>query len=703
MKWQRAARLVIALMAAAFAVAVVLNLRGRPQQTVEPPVARTDPKAVIESAGGQSFRVNREEEQVRVRYDKLLTYSDGASRMIGVTVTTNRSGRLFTISALEGQIGKAESVVELEGDVKVQTSDGLVMTTARATYQDADGLTRAPGFAEFSRGRMNGSGLGFTYDMNQDILFGMDQVKVHVAEDAAGHGALDIAAGAFEFRRDDRIIRFERSVRATRPRDTMEADSAVAHLSADEQQVESVELRGRSRVLVAKAVAGEFERLTGREVDLTYGQDGQSIERTAIRGTAVVRMASDAGRPGRQITADVIEFSATPGGVTLESLIARQDVLLSLPGGANGVSRTITSQTLDATGEAPLGLNKARFSGGVQFSERGSGVDRVARSAELEVNITPGFGAITDARFSRGVRFTDGPLSATATLARYDPEGGTLMLSGSDAGGPRPHLVNDQVTIDADTIDVTLEGPLLNATGSVKSTLQGERASVAGTSGPTASMKLPSMLKRDQTVSVTADALEYVGNPSRATYSGNALLWQGDTQIRAPSLVVDGTLGNLSATGGPVETHAMLQRNGPNGEKERVRTIGTANAFAYEDASRRATYKGNARLRGPQGDLTASTIELLLKPSGSEIDRVEGHDSVEVRVDERKVSGSRLTYFGDEERYVVTGTPMRATDQCGRETTGRTLTFFKSADRIVADGNDQVRTQTKGKSSCPGT
>ena len=31
-----------------------------------------------------------------------------------------------------------------------------------------------------------------------------------------------------------------------------------------------------------------------------------------------------------------------------------------------------------------------------------------------------------------------------------------------------------------------------------------------------------------------------------------------------------------------------------------------------------------------------------------------------------------------------------------RETIGRTLTFFKSTNNIVVDGNQQVRTQTKG-------
>ncbi len=60
----------------------------------------------------------------------------------------------------------------------------------------------------------------------------------------------------------------------------------------------------------------------------------------------------------------------------------------------------------------------------------------------------------------------------------------------------------------------------------------------------------------------------------------------------------------------------------------------------------------------------------------------------------RKTTGQRLTFFGVDQRYLVTGSPVTIVDECGRETTGRTLTFFRTTDRIVVDGNEQIRTQT---------
>jgi len=148
-------------------------------------------------------------------------------------------------------------------------------------------------------------------------------------------------------------------------------------------------------------------------------------------------------------------------------------------------------------------------------------------------------------------------------------------------------------------------------------------------------------------------------------------------------------------------TRTILVQKDENKKEERIPSAGTAKDFKYEEAMRRATYTGDAHLTGPQGELTAAKIELYLKESGDEIDRLEASDSVSLREQStRKTTGAHLTYFGADERYVVTGIPVKVVDDCGRETIGRTLTFTKAADRIVVDGKEEARTQTKGKSEC---
>ena len=60
-----------------------------------------------------------------------------------------------------------------------------------------------------------------------------------------------------------------------------------------------------------------------------------------------------------------------------------------------------------------------------------------------------------------------------------------------------------------------------------------------------------------------------------------------------------------------------------------------------------------------------------------------------------------MTYTAADERYIVTGAPVSIVDQCGRETIGKTLTFLKATDTIDVDGNERIRTQTKGGGKCP--
>ena len=130
------------------------------------------------------------------------------------------------------------------------------------------------------------------------------------------------------------------------------------------------------------------------------------------------------------------------------ALIARDEVKLTLPGESGGPTRIIAAQTLDGTGDATRGLTGAHFTGNVQYSERAGALDRQARSAVLDVALAPGFGAIEEATFTKGARFADGTMFATAASAKYALKRGALELTGSEPASPTPHVVNDQITVD---------------------------------------------------------------------------------------------------------------------------------------------------------------------------------------------------------------------------------------------------------------
>ena len=56
-----------------------------------------------------------------------------------------------------------------------------------------------------------------------------------------------------------------------------------------------------------------------------------------------------------------------------------------------------------------------------------------------------------------------------------------------------------------------------------------------------------------------------------------------------------------------------------------------------------------------------------------------------------------------DDKYIVVGAPVKMIDADCQETSGKTLTFWKASDRVQVDGNNEVRTQTKGGGKCPAT
>ena len=425
---------------------------------------------------------------------------------------------------------------------------------------------------------------------------------------------------------------------------------------------------------------------------IKYASAGQAIEHATLTGQTTITVAGNAGTPPRKISAETMDIALAPDGTTPTSVVARDRVELLLPAEANDVPlRTIQSATLDAKGEAGRGLTRAVFAGAVQYREKSDKAQRAATAAALEVGLKPGLSDIDDARFSRAVHFEEGSLSASAAAARYDPAKGTLSLSGSEPTARAPRVVNQQIAIDAAAIDVTLDGPKVAAKGTVKSVLQPATKDAGGKT------KLPSMLKQDLPVNVTADALDYDGTKSLATYTGDARLFQADTSIKAATIVVDDKNGDLGASGGVTSTTMLEQsdKDKDKNNKTKSRSTAASKDLKYEDAIRRLTYTGDAHMTGSEGDMSAARIELYLKPSGDELDRAEAYDGVTLREQNRRTTGARMTYTADNETYVITGAPVKIVDQCDAETVGAKLTFVKSTDNIVIDGKG-ARTQTKG-------
>src|SRR5262249_35499127 len=293
--------------------------------------------------------------------------------------------------------------------------------------------------------------------------------------------------------------------------------------------------------------------------------DGETLQHALIGGQALIQVAGEAGQQGRQITANTLDVTLASDGSTPTGLVGRDNVLLTLPPEQDLPTRTVHAATLDATGEAGKGLTQAKFTGGVPYPERSATVGRGANSNELEMVLQPGMAAITEARFLHAVRFVDGSMTALAADARYDVRSGTVALRGSEPGLAGPHVVNEKIVVDATTIDVTLDGPKMKASGNVRSTLQPPPPAKPGEAAP--DVKMPAMLKQDQPGQVLANGLDYDGATSKATYTGAARLFQGDTSIKGETITIDNKVGNMTASGSVTTTTVLETTTGAKSAK----------------------------------------------------------------------------------------------------------------------------------------
>ncbi len=670
--WLRGARVLLAVFAVVFAVFVARAFKRQPAAPAPAVANRVDPTAVVESEGGTVRRLTGSREDGSTAYEHLLTYADGSSRMTGVTITIpDRGGRGYTITAEEAKVGKDEAGMTLTGGVHVLSTDGLSMTADQATYTDASGVVQSQGPVAFSRGRLSGSGHGMTYNAHTDVLIILADADIHVKPDDQGQGRADLAARTATFPRRDHLVRLDGDVVVHRDDRLIVADSAVAYLAEDEQRVTLLALHDRASVSTPGVQPGGLQALSADAIDLQYRDDGTSLEAARLNGHAEVQFAAARGGVGRRIAANTLQIALAADGVTATGLNAQTAVALTLPAEAGSPARRIRSDALTAEGQAGAGLTSAHLTGHVDFREQGASAERVVTSGVLDVTLTPGEGALEDARFGQAVRLTEGDLRAQAAAARYDVAKGTIALSGVEPppGPAAPRVVNDQIDVQATRVDLTLQGPDLHAQGSVKSILKPASSHPAPGEHPA---RMPALLKKDQPVNVTSDDLVYDGSASKGVYTGSAWLWQGDTSIKGDSLTLNGATGDLAASG-RVTTTTILTESNADGTTERVASVATSQDFLYEDGPRRATYTGDAHLSGSERDMTATKIELYLSEGGDELDRAEAYEHVSLHEEQRKTTGSRLTYTAADEKYVVTGTPADILDECGRDTKGQRI------------------------------
>lgn len=681
----------LAILAVAVIGAVAYTVRPRETPAPPPKIDRSDPTAVIEVQGGDAIQLKGKDQDLRVEYKVQTTNKDGETVLRDVKIlVNNRAGRNYTVTGKQAFIGKQNASFDVRGDVKMETDDGLVATSQQATYTESERMVRIPGQVQFSQGRMTGSGLGFTFDEQRDVMWILDQADVKFAA-KDNLGAMAFTAGTFGYARRDRYMRFEKTMHMDRDAQVIDADNAMVRLFPDREEPDYVELRGGASV-TGSGASSLLKVMSAQDINLDYADDGRTLQNTTLAGKAEIQVASKGASGTQRMTGELMDIGLDPDG-SLRHLSARDAVTVTLPASKTTAPRTIRSNSLTANGNAQ-GLRDMTFNDGVEYREPGvkGQVGRTVRAKTLVAGLDAAAGTLQTARFTGNVDFMDAPLHAISAEAIYQVEAGKLALLGQ---APGPHIESDTVTIDAATIDVTLNPRTMTAKGNVRSTLLPPKKPAPGV----AETRRPGLLTDKDPVSIISESLIYDEAARKADYTGKTVLFQGQTTINANALSLDEARGDLTASGKVVTNMVIANKEESPGAKTKP-MVARAETFNYSDQTRTATYTTTAQLDGEQGNLSAGKLELKLAKDENTLQQLDANGAVLAVVDRRTVTGTRLSYSPSDDKYVAVGAPVKMIDAECQETIGKTLTFWKASDKVQVDGNNIIRTQTKGGGKC---
>src|SRR5687767_11151357 len=229
-RWQRRARLVFALFAVALLVVLVVVMRERVPHLLAVRGEALGPKVVSQVVGGDVIQVKGAKQDVRLKFSKQTEYEDGRTRFEDFEATAdNRGGRTLIVTGKEAWVGSELSAYDLRGSVVLKTSDGLAAQSEMATYETAEVILRAEGPVQLQRARVSGTGVGFTYDKQQDALWLLDQAVIRVAPEGEKAG-MEVTAGTAGHSRQQRFLRFERGMRMLREGQVVEATDSTVFL-----------------------------------------------------------------------------------------------------------------------------------------------------------------------------------------------------------------------------------------------------------------------------------------------------------------------------------------------------------------------------------------------------------------------------------------------------------------------------------------
>jgi lipopolysaccharide export system protein LptA len=472
-------------------------------------------------------------------------------------------------------------------------------------------------------------------------------------------------------------------------------------------------------VHTVSAARGQQDEFDAAHLELEMAPDtGQPRLLTASGGTKGIAHES---ATTRTFATDAFQLSFAPPAAHGASSSPRPELLHTLaPATAEWIAPLSNPSAASAAGAAPLAMQTTRMSGqtlDLHFGSNGQ-IDHLAGSGGVEVDQDQG---AAGARASTS-QTLDARFDATANWTTID-QSGRVHYRDAQSTGESDHAHMDHATSTA-----TLAGNIVLTDADSRTTAQtatfSQGTGILHAEGRVITAELANGAHAvanfsDEPARISADHLVADRSAGRATYSGRARLWQGDSVMQADSIDLNHAAQILTAVGHvqavfPAAAWTPATQGTPQaGAKPAPDKSATSHSpdlwhaqggrLTYWDQKSLGRLEDNASADSQEASIRAPTIDFLFAPaagaggnaSGSkQLVRAIATGGVTVRQMDRRGTSQRADYTVADRKFVLSGGPPVVRDDSGNSTTGRQLTFIFADDTIVVDSQEGTRTLT---------
>ena len=630
------------------------------------------------------------------------------------TMQLLEDGKLFS---------RGETVIAVGITDSRDGQDPVVATTSGVTFDPASNLARTDRPVHYDFGDGDGDSLGAEYDAGTGTLTMLGEVRLDRFGSSRAEIRSRIRAGRMLYTEEGARIEVSEGARVERVGQWMRFDHGTVRLVDGRiSRVEAFQVQGGDSAL------GETARFVARRMESEFGADG-ALLRTVGQGNARYSMADDsaevdlsgdritllygAARPDGRSSPQQVEALGNARILTdltnegMRNVLKAEQLRLNLGVESAEIESVETlsrgcleqgtlsghwpSRSLDA------GLIRVRYGSGKRIETLGASGDvrLVERSGEggathlhtasdaLDASFDPQTAGMAELRQTGNFQFNDGSRRGSAAGARFDLDGGELLLEGSAT------VSDGGSTVSASTITLDRETGRFAAQGDVN-------ASVIQSAESDDSDVPEGLFGASEPVYATADSMISDPQSGRIEYVGSGRMWQGKNRIDAESISIDRTAMTLKALGNVLV--AWMDDAGRSGEPQSSVTV-RSHEMVYSEATGGAIFSQAVDFRRDGLRVLSDQLRTDLgRSDGDGPDTAVATGAVRIATTEggRGVRGfaDRAEFRLDESEIVLTGAPARFLTAAGTEARGDELTFGTASDSLQISGKGADRAYT---------